>query len=120
MTQIIGTIKRIFDTVQVNEKFSKRDLVVTTDDMYPQDLIMQFTQDKCNVLNGYNENERVTVDVNLRGREWISPTNEVKYFNTIEAWRITKDTGVPIQSPQADKNEPEHVPQTEEEDDLPF
>jgi len=122
MTQVIGTIKKIFDTVQVSEKFSKRDLVVTTNDMYPQDIIMQFTQDKCSILDGYKEMDQVDVSVNLRGREWTSPQGEIKYFNTIEAWRIEK-LGAKKPSGNIEQNFAEDEisqMQSEEEDDLPF
>ena len=86
-----GTLKAINDTVQVSEKFSKREFVLTTDDAnYPQDILFQITQDKCSVLDGYKVGEQVDVSFNLRGREWTSPQNEVKYFNTLECWRIEK------------------------------
>lgn len=87
---ITGTIKAINDTMVVSDKFQKRDFVVTTDDQYPQHILIQMTQDKCDVLNGYNVGDSVDVSINIRGREWTSPSGEVKYFNTIEGWRINK------------------------------
>jgi len=87
---IKGKIKVINPTVQVSEKFSKREFVVTTTtEMYPQDIIMQMAKDKNNLLDGLQVGQEVDVDINLRGREWINPQGEAKYFNTIEAWRIT-------------------------------
>ena len=58
--------------------------------MYPQDIMFQAAQDKCSMLDGFNENDQVEVSFNLRGREWTSPQGEVKYFNTLDAWRIEK------------------------------
>ena len=79
------------NTVQVSEKFSKREFVVTdASGMYPQDIMFQATQDKCALLDGYQVGEQVEVSFNLRGREWTSPAGEVKYFNTLEAWRIER------------------------------
>lgn len=79
------------NTVQVSEKFSKREFVVTdASGMYPQDIMFQATQDKCNLLDGYQAGDQVDVSFNLRGREWTSPTGDVKYFNTLEAWRIER------------------------------
>jgi len=84
-----GTIKVIGQTVMVSEKFSKREFVVTdTSSQYPQDVSFQVTQDKCSLLDSFMEGQAVEVSFNLRGREWTSPQGEVKYFNTLEAWRI--------------------------------
>jgi translation initiation factor IF-3 len=65
-------------------------LVVTTDEQYPQHIMVEFTQDKCDLLNNYNVGEDVKVSINLRGREWVSPQGETKYFNSIQGWRIEK------------------------------
>jgi hypothetical protein len=106
---IKGKIKVINPTIQVTEKFAKREFVVTTTtEMYPQDIICQMAKDKDNLLDGLSVGQEVDVDVNLRGREWQNPiSGEVKYFNTIEAWRITPlvQNSVPIQQ-IAGNNEP--------------
>ena len=91
MFKLTGTVKVLNNTVQVSEKFSKREFVVTdTSSMYPQDIMFQATQDKCSMLDAVQPGEQVEVSFNLRGREWTSPQGEVKYFNTLEAWRIEK------------------------------
>jgi len=79
----------IGDTIQVSEKFSKRDIVITdASSMYPQDIQFQFTQDKCDVLNGLSVGQEIEISFNLKGREWTSPTGDVKYFNTLEGGRV--------------------------------
>ena len=111
MFKIKGTIKMIGETNVINDKFRKRDFVLTSvDDMYPQQISFQVMQDKCDDLNKFKEGMSVEVSFNLRGREWTSPTGDVKYFNTLEAWRI--------ETAQADTT----VVATEEkvEEDLPF
>lgn len=119
MFKIEGQIKVIGETIQVTEKFSKRDLVISENSsMYPQEISLQMSQDKCSILDGYKVGEQVEVSFNLRGREWTSPQGEVKYFNTLDAWRIEKVGQVPKQEPQNNIN-PAPI-QTEEEDDLPF
>ena len=96
--QLTGTIKVINDTVQVSEKFQKREFVVTDNGgMYPQDIQFQLAQDKCDVLNAYNVGDSITVSFNLRGREWTNPSGEVKYFNTLDAWRIEQAKQAPEQ-----------------------
>ncbi|MDP4683305.1 MAG: DUF3127 domain-containing protein [Crocinitomicaceae bacterium] len=102
MFKLTGTVKVLNSTVQVSEKFSKREFVVTdTSSMYPQDISFQATQDKCAMLDGIQPNDQVEVSFNIRGREWTSPQGEVKYFNSLEAWRIEKvGAGVPQGMPQ--------------------
>ena len=122
MYKLQGVIKVVKDTVQVTEKFAKREFVVTTTaDMYPQDISFQSAQDKCSMLDGYSEGDTVEVSFNLRGREWISPQSEVKYFNTLDAWRIEKisGTGSGTPTPQQPSEIPT-PPETEGDDDLPF
>ena len=115
-----GTIVMIGETQQVTEKFSKRELAIQTNDPnYPQTVLFQFSQDKCEVLNGYKKGQQVEIAFNLRGREWTNKEGEVKYFNTLDAWRIET---LGNQQPQAE-NSPDQKPLTqvaEESDDLPF
>jgi hypothetical protein len=130
MFKLQGTVKVLNSTVQVSEKFSKREFVVTeSTGMYPQDILFQSTQDKCAMLDAVQVGDQVEVSFNLRGREWTSPQGEVKYFNTLEAWRIEKvgaavPQGMPQGGPSAMNLDP--IPaatamSTESaDDDLPF
>ena len=107
MFKLSGIVKVVNPTVQVSEKFAKREFVVTdASSMYPQDIMFQSTQDKCSLLDNVQVNDQVEVSFNLRGREWTSPQGEVKYFNTLEAWRIdkvgaTNGTAMPQGGPSA-------------------
>lgn len=112
--KLSGAIKMIGDTISVSEKFSKREFVVTdTTSMYPQDIIFQFTQDKCSLLDSYGLGQIVEVSFNLKGREWTSPQGEVKYFNTLEAWKISNESSPAI----VQENEPV---EEKGEEELPF
>jgi len=132
MFKLTGTIKVIQETQRISDKFQKREFVVTdTTSMYPQDILFQATQDKCNLLDQFQANDNVEVSFNLRGREWTSPQGEVKYFNTIEAWRIEKQgqsqpMGMPASGPSAINMGTEPLPgvgaatAADDDDDLPF
>ena len=88
---ISGKIKLINETKEYGSNgFRKREVVVTTEEQYPQDLLIEFIQDKCDIIDSYKVGQSVKVDINLRGREWESPQGEIKYFNSIQGWRIEK------------------------------
>jgi hypothetical protein len=119
--EITGKIKVIGSTQNITETFSKRELVVSTDEQYPQHILIEFNKDKCSLLDKFKVGEVVTVGINLQGREWINPQGETKYFNSVKGWKIdiVKDASDPI------KNEAKHVKNidkslVEEHDDLPF
>jgi len=85
---VSGIIKTIGETKQITDKFKKRELILTTKDQYPQTLCIEFIKDQCDLLDKYADGAEVKVDINLKGREWTSPDGEVKYFNSIQGWRI--------------------------------
>jgi hypothetical protein len=95
--QVAGKIVAIMPTQVVSEKFSKREFVVETPDQYPQQILFQLTQDKCNLLDGIGVGSKLEVSFNLRGREWTNPQGETKYFNTLEAWKIDVLGNAPVQ-----------------------
>jgi hypothetical protein len=87
--EVIGKIKLIGEVQTFGANgFQKREIVVTTDEQYPQMIMIEFTQDKWELLNPYQVGQDVKVSVNLRGREYINPQGEAKYFNSIQGWRI--------------------------------
>jgi len=88
--EVLGSIKHIGAEQQVSTAFKKRELVVTTDEQYPQHILIEFTQDKCDLLSAYQVGQPVKVSINLRGREWVNPAGETRYFNSIQGWRIEK------------------------------
>ena len=89
--EVKGTILSIGNTQEFGSNgFRKRELVVKTQEQYPQSILIEFVQDKVDVLNNYEVGQSVEVGINLRGREWVNPQGETKYFNSIQGWRITK------------------------------
>ncbi len=85
-----GKLHTIFDTKQVSERFSKREFVVEMSDnpKYPQTVLFQLTGDRCAMLDGMNVGDQVSIEFSLRGREWRSPSGDVKYFNSLDVWRV--------------------------------
>jgi hypothetical protein len=97
--EISGKIKVINPTKQVSDTFKKRELVITTEEQYPQHILIDFIQDKCSVLDSFNVGEAVTVSINVRGKEYINKNGEVGYFNQLQAWKIER-TGSAIPAQQ--------------------
>ena len=119
--EVVGKIKVIGTENQVSATFKKRELVVVTDEQYPQPILIEFAQDKCSILDKYSVGQDVTVGINLRGREWVNPQGETKYFNQIQGWNI-KATDTSNQEPEANTQKFETVTVLNEDDDsgLPF
>lgn len=133
--EVTGILKVKNESQQVSEKFKKREFVLTENSsQYPQHVSFQLAQDKCALLDNYNVGDEIKVHFNLQGREWTSPKNEVKYFNTLDAWKIEKlGTGAASTSaakpaakqPAAstnvsDTNSSTFVASNGADDDLPF
>ena len=118
---IKGKVYKIQPVQQVSDSFKKRDLILLDDSnsQYPQHISVQFTQDKTDLLNGFKAGQEVDIQINIRGREYTDKTGTVKYFNTIEGWKIE---GVSGQS-NASQSQPQRTLIDEMQDDsedLPF
>jgi single-stranded DNA-binding protein len=90
-----GKLHTIFETKQVSEKFSKREFVVSMSDnpKYPQVVLFQLTGDRCAQLDGLNVGDEVRIEFSLRGREWKNPQGELKYFNSLDVWKVEPARG---------------------------
>ena len=125
IVEVSGKIKVLGDVKTYGDNgFRKREVVITTEEQYPQHLLIEFVQDRCELLDSFNVGDKVTISINLRGREWQNPEGEVKYFNSIHGWRIEKETSVnndvippPDEAPGFEVKADEDK---EVEDDLPF
>lgn len=119
-----GVIKAISETQTFASGFQKRELILLTDEQYPQPISIDFLQNNTDLADYHQAGSRVKVHINIRGREWTSPQGEVKYFNSIIGWRIEKSEQEPIQAKKIEKGEETKAGEkedfAEEEDDLPF
>ncbi|RXJ52174.1 DUF3127 domain-containing protein [Gelidibacter gilvus] len=123
--EVQGKIKMVGETQTVGSGgFRKREVVVTTEDQYPQHILVEFVQDKTDLLNNYQVGQNVKISINLRGREWVNPQGETKYFNAIQGWRIESlqegsSGGMPPAAP-AEAFQPANDLKEDDHDDLPF
>jgi len=139
--ELTGIIHKIFETQQISATFQKRAFVIRQDNVgndgktYPEFISLEFIQDKVDIINAYQVGQEVEVLYNLKGREWkshlkgrewTSPQGEVKYFNTLSAWKMHSAKGEPDMPPApVANNVPNAAPQPEyqtgiEDSNIPF
>lgn len=120
--EVEGKLIKKFDTESKTQSFQAREFVIeVADGNYPQMVKFQLTQDRCSLVDSYNEGDAIKVFFDLRGREWNG-----KYFTNLNAWRIEQpQAAAPSAPPPSEDNsfptandEPSF--QDEGEDDLPF
>ncbi|NLR92050.1 MULTISPECIES: DUF3127 domain-containing protein [Flammeovirga] len=86
--EVVGKVEKIMDTQQVSDRFKKREFVLLIQDgSYPQYIKFQATQDRCTLLDGFNEGDDIAVTFDLKGRPF-DKGGETIYFTNLEAWRI--------------------------------
>jgi hypothetical protein len=98
--EVTGKLVDVMATNQVSEKFRKREFVLETTEnpQYPEFICFELVQDKVDMIDPYQLGQQLTVKFDLRGRKWTSQKDgTVRYFNTLNAWRIDVDTS---QQPQ--------------------
>ena len=117
--EVTGTLHKKFDTENKTETFQAREFVIQIQSgNYPQFVKFQLTQDRCSLVDTYNEGDQIKVFFDLRGREW----NE-KYFTNLNAWKIdgnTEEEATPASSADSDFPAANDEPAQEFQDDLPF
>lgn len=90
--ELQGTIKSIGEIQTFGSGFQKREFVLLTTEQYPQPVSIEIIGDKIDILDPYKVGDNVMVGINIRGREWVSPQGETKYFNSIVAWKLQNST----------------------------
>ena len=124
MNKVKGTITKIGDAKQITEKFSKVEMIMVTDDTYPQTLCVEWPNDSMTIPQGFKEGDIVEVDINIRGREWTSPQGDVRYFTSLNGWKMSLISGgesaPKVQGNIEKRFEDDAINSMTEDDDLPF
>ena len=124
--EVQGKLIEKYETSKINDSFRKREFVVeyVENPQYPELLKFDLIQDKCDLLEEFNVGESLKVEFNLKGRKWTDPSGNDKYFNTLQAWRLST---VNTAGSNSDPAVTDSGPATEaigesfsEDDDLPF
>src|SRR3989304_7296761 len=89
MLTYTGTLKVKNSEIKVSEKFRKREFVLTDNaSSYPQTILFQLTQDRCSLIENAKVGDEITVTFSLKGREWKNPQGEIKFFNSLDVFKI--------------------------------
>ena len=120
--EITGKLVEIFETVQINDSFRKREFVIeySENSQYSEYIKFELFQDKSDIIDGFKVGEEILVAFNLKGRKWNDPKGGVKYFNTLQAWRIEKKGSESAKTGEASMQEPEWLSDQDDENALPF
>ncbi|EGB02263.1 hypothetical protein AURANDRAFT_18174, partial [Aureococcus anophagefferens] len=83
-----GTISKIGEVQTFESGFAKIEFVVTTEEMYPQEVNafpppQDLFKDKIGLLDSYAVDDRVCVSFNIRGNEW-----QGRHYVNLQAWRL--------------------------------
>ena len=117
--EIKGTVVYVAETQEIGASgFRKKEFALKVEDgQYPQELGFELTQANIDTHGGkLSEGAEITVHYNMRGRRWVSPKNETRFFNTLVCWKID---GSQVAAPApATVVAPSTV--SDDSDDLPF
>lgn len=80
---ITGFIIKILPEQKISDSFTKRELIIETEEKYPQKVKIEFVNSGINSLMDKKEGQEVKVSFNIRGREWND-----KYFVSLNGWKI--------------------------------
>ena len=122
--ELKGTIKKIGEIQTFASGFQKREFVIVTNEQFPQPIMIELLQDKVDIIEPFKIGDEAEVGINLRGREWVSPQGDTRYFNSILGWKITRpasntNNNIPQGTPE--QAFPKENPFADDgEDDLPF
>jgi single-strand DNA-binding protein len=99
--EVEGKLIKKYETENKTGTFQAREFVIEVNSgNYPQFVKFQLVQDRCTLLDPYEEGEYIKVHFDLRGREW-----QGKYFTNLNAWRLEKAVAQqPAAPPPADNS----------------
>lgn len=102
--KVSGKILEVKDIQQVSDTFKKRVFILEYADnpQYPEYITFELIQDRCELIDGFQVGQEVEVSFNLKGRKWINPEGETKYFNSLQAWRVEALAKEQSQAPEQD------------------
>jgi single-strand DNA-binding protein len=119
--EVQGKLVDVFDTIQITEKFKKREFVLETEERgYQQYVKFQLNQDKCSLIDDHKLGDELKVAFNLSGKPYTRKTGEKDYITNIVAWKIDKLSPSSASMPSNDHQVFNMDSLEASADDLPF
>ena len=113
---IKGKLVENLDTVPITETFKKREFIIqdNKNPEYPEFVKVELIQDKVSLLDNLNVGDEINVLINIKGRKWEDKEGNIKYFNSIQGWKIeTENEGINQENSEDEINQ-------DSDEDLPF
>jgi hypothetical protein len=124
--EITGKVIEVYPTVQVSDKFRKREFVIEKKEtggaaVFIDYLKFQLVQDKCDLINESFIQEEIKIWFNLKGNKW-ERDGKINYFTNLDAWKIEKTSASSGREQNFSPNKPleDIPPENDELSDLPF
>lgn len=118
-----GKIVEKYDTQTIKDTFKKREFILeyAENPQYPEFIKFELIQSNCDQLDSLEVGDDVAVNFNLKGRKWTDPQGVVKYFNSLQAWRVDKKTASASSAETPPPSTQEWMKEDfSKDDDLPF
>lgn len=80
---VTGELTHIGEIQEFDSGFKKRQIVVTTDEKYPQTIPLDLIKDKVSEVDQIPLGTHICVHFNLRGNEWKD-----RFYVNLQAWRV--------------------------------
>lgn len=85
-----GVLKLVFDAVKHESGFVRRSFVLEHERQgYTDNIIFELHNDHCVLVEKFKEGDGLIIDFNIRGRKWVDGEGHTKYFNVLQAWKLS-------------------------------
>lgn len=113
---LTGKVKLIQEAKTFDSGFTKREMVVIVEDgKYPQEINIEFVQDKVSLLDNLDAGQEVTVTFDIRGREYNG-----RYFNNLQGWKIATSADERAFNPAENASAAPNSAPADFDEDIPF
>jgi hypothetical protein len=99
-SELKGVIAVIGQTIDVTEKFTKREFIIETDDQYGPFVKFELTQDRCGLIESYSVGTEITVHYDVKGSKalYTNKNGQKDCFVALQAWKLSSDSAPKGQS----------------------
>ena len=81
--KLTGIVQQIDEPQVISDKLTKRQIVLTVGDKYPEPIAIEAINDRCDLLDTVSVGQEITAFVNVRGKAWKD-----RFFTTLALWKI--------------------------------